>query len=72
MPWSRATTSVGEDTWILAHAVIGGVPQDLKYRGEPTPSCVIGDRNRIRECVTINTGTEEGRRRHASSATTAS
>jgi UDP-N-acetylglucosamine acyltransferase len=34
-------------------------PQDLKYRGEPT-RLEIGDRNVIRECVTISRGTSGG------------
>ncbi|MFN0116009.1 MAG: acyl-ACP--UDP-N-acetylglucosamine O-acyltransferase [Paracoccaceae bacterium] len=52
-------TTVGEGTAIFPFATIGGVPQDLKYRGEPT-ELVIGARNRIREHVTMNTGTEGG------------
>ncbi len=34
-------------------------PQDLKYNGEPT-NLVIGDNNKIREYVTINSGTAGG------------
>ncbi len=50
---------LGRGNDIHPGAVIGGEPQDLKYRGEPT--CVeIGDDNTIRECVTINAGTEGG------------
>jgi UDP-N-acetylglucosamine acyltransferase len=52
-------TEVGEETVIFPHAVIGEVPQDLKFKGEPT-RLVIGRRNRIREHVTMNTGTEGG------------
>ena len=52
-------TAVGEGTQIFPGAVIGEVPQDLKYRGEPT-RLVVGKRNRIREGVTMNTGTEGG------------
>src|SRR5690606_39391483 len=37
---------------------IGGMPQDKKYRGEPT-RLEIGDGNTIREYVTINTGTTQ-------------
>jgi UDP-N-acetylglucosamine acyltransferase len=40
-------------------SVIGGPPQDLKFRGEAS-RLVIGDRNTIREFVTIHTGTEQG------------
>ena len=52
-------TQVGEDTMIFPFACIGEVPQDLKFRGERT-SLEIGARNRIREHVTMNTGTEGG------------
>ena len=49
---------IGEDNLISPNAVIGGEPQDISYRGTPT-HVVIGDRNVIRECVTINRGTEK-------------
>ena len=52
-------TSVGEDTVIFPFASIGEVPQDLKFRGEDT-RLEIGARNRIREYVTMNPGTEGG------------
>jgi UDP-N-acetylglucosamine acyltransferase len=39
-------------------AVLGGAPQDLSYRGTET-KVVIGDRNVIRECVTVNRATEK-------------
>ncbi|MBJ6371515.1 acyl-ACP--UDP-N-acetylglucosamine O-acyltransferase [Sedimentitalea arenosa] len=52
-------TEVGEDTVIFPFAVIGEIPQDLKFRGENT-QLVIGARNRIREHVTMNSGTEGG------------
>ena len=51
-------TVVGADTVIHSHAVIGGIPQDKKYKGEPT-RLAIGCRNTIRECCTINCGTEQ-------------
>ncbi|HEV3105305.1 MAG TPA: acyl-ACP--UDP-N-acetylglucosamine O-acyltransferase, partial [Trinickia sp.] len=38
------------------YASVGGRPQDMKYKGEPT-RLVIGDRNAIREFTTIHTGT---------------
>jgi len=40
---------------------VGGVPQDLSYGGEPT-ELVMGDHNVVRENVTINIGTERGRK----------
>ncbi len=52
-------TSVGDDTVIFNFSVIGEIPQDLKFGGENT-RLEIGQRNRIREHVTINTGTEGG------------
>lgn len=52
-------TSVGEDTVIYPFACIGEIPQDLKFKGEKT-RLEIGTRNRIREHVTMNTGTEGG------------
>jgi UDP-N-acetylglucosamine acyltransferase len=44
---------------VFPNAVLGGMPQDLKYRGEPT-ELVIGDRNTFREFATVNTGTVGG------------
>lgn len=52
-------TSVGAGTVIFPFAVIGEIPQDLKFKGEAT-QLVIGERNRIREHVTMNCGTEGG------------
>ena len=52
-------TRVGEDNVIVGQASLGGPPQDLTYQGEPT-RLVIGDRNTIREFVTINRGTLKG------------
>ena len=49
---------IGEDNEIWPNAVIGGNPQDLSYRGTPT-KVVIGDRNVLRECVTINRASEK-------------
>ena len=52
-------TSIGDDTVIFNFSVIGEIPQDLKFGGENT-QLEIGKRNRIREHVTVNTGTEGG------------
>lgn len=52
-------TEVGEGTVIFPFASLGEIPQDLKFRGERT-RLAIGKRNRIREGVTMNTGTEGG------------
>src|SRR5262249_19590743 len=47
---------IGECTRIYPFASVGQPPQDLKFRGEET-RLVIGRRNVIRECVTMNRGT---------------
>lgn len=47
---------IGNGNKIFPGAVIGAVPQDLKFRGEET-TAEIGDNNLIRENVTINRGT---------------
>ena len=52
-------TDIGEGTEIFPFASIGLVPQDLKFRGEPT-RLAIGARNIFREFVTINRGTAGG------------
>jgi UDP-N-acetylglucosamine acyltransferase len=52
-------TNIGDDTVIFQFASIGAIPQDLKYKGEAT-KLVVGKRNRIREYVTLNLGTEGG------------
>jgi UDP-N-acetylglucosamine acyltransferase len=49
---------IGERNHLFPHAVVGGEPQDVSYRGAPT-RVVIGDRNVIREGVTINRATEK-------------
>lgn len=52
-------TSIGRETHVFPFVSIGLAPQDLKYGGEPT-SVVIGERNQIREFVTIHRGTAGG------------
>lgn len=52
-------TNIGRDNIFHPNAVIGGAPQDKKYRGAPT-RLEIGSGNIIREAVTIHTGTEKG------------
>jgi UDP-N-acetylglucosamine acyltransferase len=52
-------TKLGSDNQIFSFAVVGGEPQDITYNGEPT-RLEIGDRNMIREYVTINRGTLKG------------
>ena len=52
-------TDIGDETEIFPFASIGLIPQDLKFRGEPT-RLSIGRRNIFREFVTINRGTRGG------------
>lgn len=50
---------IGEDNVFYPYTTVGVAPQDLKYKGERSRT-VIGDRNRIREFVTIHRGTQGG------------
>ncbi len=52
-------TEIGDDCTIWPFACIGEIPQDRKFAGERT-RLVVGARCRLREGVTINTGTEGG------------
>ena len=52
-------TTLGADSVVFPFASLGQPPQDLKYKGEPS-RLEIGARNRIREQVTMNIGTEGG------------
>lgn len=52
-------TRIGARSRVFPFASLGHQPQDLKYRGEPS-TLEIGADCRIREGVTINTGTEGG------------
>lgn len=47
---------IGKNNTIFPGAVIGAIPQDLKFKGEVT-TAEVGDNNIIRENVTINRGT---------------
>jgi UDP-N-acetylglucosamine acyltransferase len=49
-------TSIGKGNRIFQFSSIGEIPQDKKYKGEPT-RLVIGDNNTIRESCTFNLGT---------------
>ncbi len=51
-------TTIGSDNRIFGHASLGGAPQDMKYKGEPT-ELHIGHRNSIREFCTFNRGTTQ-------------
>lgn len=51
-------TTVGKSCKIFPGAVLGAIPQDLKFDGEKT-FVEIGDHTTIRECVTVNKGTKD-------------
>ena len=55
----QGRTTLGEGNTIFSFASVGSVPQDLKYKGEPS-ELLIGDRNTIREYVSLNPGTKGG------------
>jgi len=52
-------TELGAGCHIFPYAVVGNIPQDLKYKGDKS-FLIIGNNNRIREFVTINPGTDKG------------
>ena len=52
-------TSLGRRNRVFEHATLGGEPQDVKFRGEPS-ALVVGDDNLIREYVTIHRASGEG------------
>ncbi|NDV77891.1 acyl-ACP--UDP-N-acetylglucosamine O-acyltransferase [Dysgonomonas sp. 511] len=52
----RNGARVGKNCRIFPGAVVAGVPQDLKFKGEDTLA-IVGDGTTVRECVTINRGT---------------
>lgn len=52
-------TKIGARNRIFEHAVLGGEPQDVKFKGEPS-SLVIGDDNLIREFCTLHRACGEG------------
>ncbi len=60
-PYAMVTgrTEIGAESTVFSFAVVGEIPQDLKFSGEDT-RLEIGARARIREHVTVNTGTEGG------------
>lgn len=47
---------IGRNCTIFPNAVVGAVPQDLKFVGEDTLA-IVGDNTILRECVTVNRGT---------------
>jgi UDP-N-acetylglucosamine acyltransferase len=55
----EGVTAIGEDNLFYPFTSVGVAPQDLKYEGERSETR-IGNRNKIREFVTIHRGTEGG------------
>src|SRR5437773_11725420 len=55
----QGRTTLGEGNEVFPFATIGSIPQDLKYKGEPS-ELFIGNRNTIREYVSLNPGTTAG------------
>jgi UDP-N-acetylglucosamine acyltransferase len=55
----QGRTTIGEGNVIFPFATVGSAPQDLKFKGEPS-DLIIGDRNTIREYVSLNPGTTGG------------
>ncbi|MGD9719414.1 MAG: acyl-ACP--UDP-N-acetylglucosamine O-acyltransferase [Sulfurimonadaceae bacterium] len=52
-------TTIGKNNQIFSHAVLGSIPQDLKFAGEDV-ELIIGDDNKIREFTLFNPGTAGG------------
>lgn len=52
-------TTIGERNLIGSFATVGGAPQDISYKGEPT-ELIIGNDNQIREYASIHRGTPGG------------
>ena len=48
---------IGKNCTIFPGAVVGAIPQDLKFHGEDTLA-IVGDNTTLRECVTVNRGTD--------------
>ena len=56
----QGPATIGRENRIFDHALLGGEPQDVHYRGEPT-RLIVGDRNVFREFSTVHRGTPTGR-----------
>ena len=55
----QGRTSMGEENVVYPFATVGSAPQDLKYKGEAS-ELSVGNRNTIREYVSLNPGTSGG------------
>jgi len=54
--------TIGERNLIGSFASVGGAPQDINYKGEPT-ELIVGDDNQIREYASIHRGTPGGKKK---------
>jgi UDP-N-acetylglucosamine acyltransferase len=54
--------TIGERNLIGSFATVGGAPQDLSYKGEPT-ELIVGNDNQIREYASIHRGTPRGKKK---------
>ncbi len=52
-------TTLGKNNHVHSYAMVGGIPQDLKFAGERT-ELIVGDNNNIREFATLHRGTVQG------------
>lgn len=52
----RSGARIGKDCCIFPGAVVAGIPQDLKFKGEDSLA-IVGNGTTIRECATVNRGT---------------
>ena len=59
--WVTGYARIGRGNKIYHGASIGGPPQDLKFKDEPT-TAELGDRNLVREFVTIHRGSQASKR----------
>jgi UDP-N-acetylglucosamine acyltransferase len=57
--YAEGVTYIGEDNIFYPYSTVGVASQDLKYKGERAETR-IGNRNKIREFVSIHRGTEGG------------
>ena len=57
----RRYTTIGQNNIVDTHAVLGGVPQDLKFNPRTVSYLRVGDDNVFREGVTISRATGEGK-----------
>ena len=53
-------TTIGEDNTVFPFSLLGAMPQDLKHKPGDRTELKIGNRNLIRESVTMNLGTVDG------------